>query len=152
MVRYNVVIDGNLRDNFLQKNFVFELLFEIVIFSKNHGCKGGKFFSFESENWESEILEIFEGNDGGIDWLLFFDETEGGERAIIFVFMELPLEGFLISKVEFVEILSFFEKIVFDEIDTILGFIFFRNEGLRRLGVEALCPGYVDAGLLDRHE
>lgn len=151
MVRYNVVIDGNLSDNFLQKNFIIELLFEILIFSKNHGCKGGKFFSLESEDWESEIPEIFEGNDGRIDWLLFFDEAEGGEGAIVFVFMELPLEGFLISKVEFVEVFCLLEEIVFDEIDAILGFIFFGNEGLRRLGVEALCPGYVDASLLHRN-
>ena len=152
MVRYNVVIDGNLSDNFLQKNFIIELLFEILIFSKNHGCKGGKFFSLESEDWESEIPEIFEGNDGRIDWLLFFDEVEGGEGAIVFVFMELPLEGFLISKVEFVEVFCLLEEIVFDEIDAILGFIFLGNEGLRRLGVEALCPGYVDVSLLHRNE
>ena len=66
--------------------------------------------------------------------------------------MELPLEGLLIAKIEFVKVFGLFEEIVLDKIDSILGLCSIRKERRRRLGTEALGPGCVDASLLNRHE
>ena len=66
--------------------------------------------------------------------------------------MELPLEGLLIAKIEFVYVFGPFEEIVLDKINPILGLGSIRNDCGRRLGGEALDPGYVDASLLNRHE
>lgn len=39
MIRYNVIVDGNLSYQFCEEFFVVNVVFEVTILLEDHGCK-----------------------------------------------------------------------------------------------------------------
>ena len=50
--------------------------------------------------------------------------------SVVFVLVELPLEGLLVTEVQFVHVFGFFEKVRFHEVDSVFALAFKQCVGL----------------------
>lgn len=123
MVRNDIVVQGYFSNKFIQHFSVFYFFFVKFIILQHQLCKWSQLTSFISQYWESEIFKIINGDLKLLNlWGVFSDESEWWERTTVFVFVKLPLESFLITKVEFIHVFCFFEKVGFHHFESRFAF------------------------------